>query len=521
MNEWLSGSILTLYYLILGTLACYGAHRLALVIALWRTDRVGRWPQSNHLDPIPPRRGVPYRGQLEADRGSERVWPVVTVQLPIFNEKYVAERLIEAVCRLDYPRDRLEIQVLDDSTDETARLVARLVERKRDEGFDIHHLHRRERPGFKAGALAAGLDVARGELVAVFDADFVPCPEFLRASVPHFADAEIGMVQARWGHINRDYSLLTRAQAILLDGHFVVEHTARHREGCFFNFNGTAGIWRRRTIDDAGGWTHDTLTEDLDLSYRAQLAGWKFIYLPDLVVPAELPAEINAYKSQQNRWAKGSVQTARKLLGTVLRAKIPLRAKIEAFIHLTANSTYLLMVFLSLLIMPAMVLRRGDEKWQLLAVDLPLFAAATVSVIVFYLVSQRTETGRFAGWAYWARRVWQLPSVMGLGIGLAINNARAVLAGLFKDGGVFHRTPKYRIEGRGDGWAGKHYRLPRDVTFYLEAFFAFYFVACFVAAVRLEMWLSIPFLYLFLHGYWHMFLMGLRPLLPRRSARVG
>ncbi len=500
MNEWLSGSILALYYLILGILACYGVHRLVLVITFWRTGRA---------DPEGSRKTVaPSLPEPPAE------WPTVTVQLPLFNEKYVAERLIEAVCDLDYPRDRLEIQVLDDSTDETVDLVARLVEKKRGQGYDVRHLHRHDRPGFKAGALAAGLEQARGDLVAVFDADFVPCPEFLRRSVPHFADQSVGMVQARWGHINRDYSLLTRAQAILLDGHFVVEHTARHRSGCFFNFNGTAGLWRRQAIEDAGGWAHDTLTEDLDLSYRAQLAGWRFLYLPDLVVPAELPAEINAYKSQQNRWAKGSVQTARKLLGTVLRAPIPIRVKLEAFVHLTANSTYLLMVFLSLLIFPAMVLRRGEEMWKLLAIDLPLFGAATVSVIVFYVVSQSSAaTGRRR------HRLRQLPAVIGLGIGLAVNNARAVVSGLVSDGGVFHRTPKYRIEGRRDGWSGKHYRLPRDMTFYLETFFAFYFVACFIAAVRLEMWLSIPFLYLFLHGYWHMFLLGIGPLFPRRRLR--
>ncbi len=489
MNEWLSGSILALYYLILGILACYGVHRLALVITFWRTRRAA-----------PPLPEPPAR------------WPVVTVQLPIFNEKYVVERLIEAVCGLDYPCDRLEIQVLDDSTDETVDLAGRIVERKRREGYDIHHLHRRRRPGFKAGALAAGLERARGELVAVFDADFVPSPEFLRESVPHFADSSVGMVQARWGHLNRDYSLLTRAQAILLDGHFVVEHAARHGGGCFFNFNGTAGLWRRQAIDEAGGWTHDTLTEDLDLSYRSQLAGWKFLYLPDLVVSAELPAEINAYKSQQNRWAKGSAQTARKLLATVLRAPIPWRAKLEAFIHLTANGTYPLMVGLSALIFPAMVLRRGEEMWKLLAIDLPLFGAATVSVLVFYAVSQR-----YAGAGSWTRRLWQLPAVMGVGIGLAINNGRAVLSGLRHDGGVFHRTPKYRIEGRRDGWSGKTYRLPHNVTFYLETFFAFYFVACVIAAFYLEMWLSIPFLLLFLHGYWHMFLMGVGPLLPRRG----
>lgn len=495
MNEWLSGSILTLYYLILGILACYGVHRLVLVFTYWRTR------QSGPSIPEPPAQ-----------------WPVVTVQLPIFNEMYVAERLIEAVCGLDYPRDRLEIQVLDDSTDETRELVARLVERLGREGFDIHHLHREDRSGFKAGALEAGLAVASGEILAVFDADFVPTPDFLRRSVPHFADPKVGMVQARWGHINRDYSLLTRAQAILLDGHFVVEHAARHRGGCFFNFNGTAGIWRRQAIRDAGGWEHDTLTEDLDLSYRAQLAGWDFVYLPDVVVPAELPAEINAYKSQQNRWAKGSVQTARKLLGTVLRAPISWRAKTEAFVHLTANFTYLLMVCLSMLVFPAMALRRGEEVWKLLVFDLPLFGAASVSVMLFYVVSQKaTGVG-------WLRRLWQLPAVMGVGIGLAINNSRAVLSGLVHDGGVFHRTPKYNIEKKNDGWTGKKYRLAYDLTFLVETILAFYFIACFILAVYLEMWLSIPFLYLFLHGYMHMFLLGIGPLLRRprlRAATVG
>ncbi len=492
MNEWLSWSILALYYLILGTLACYGLHRMVLVFSFWRTGR--------DLPPRPP---------------EPEAWPVVTVQLPIFNERYVAERLIRAVCAMDYPRDRLEIQVLDDSTDETRELVAALVPELRRQGHDVVHLHRSDRTGYKAGALEAGLGKARGELVAVFDADFVPTPEFLRSSVPHFADPALGMVQARWGHINRDYSLLTRTQATFLDGHFVVEHTARHRSGCFFNFNGTAGIWRRRAIEEAGGWEHDTLTEDLDLSYRAQLVGWKFLYLPDLVAPAELPAEINAYKSQQRRWAEGSIQTARKLLATILRAPIPLRAKIEAFIHLTNNSAYLLMAALSVLVFPAMVLRRGEEVWKLLAFDLPLFLAATVSVIVFYLVSQR------AAGLTWGRCLMQVPMLMGLGIGLAINNSRAVLAGLWRDGGVFHRTPKFRIEGTTGGWTGKSYLLRKSSSFYVEAFLAFYFAACFVLAFELEMWLSIPFLYLFLHGYTYMFLLGVAPLERRKRLQAA
>ncbi len=487
MDEWVSGSVLTLYYLILGTLACYGLHRMLLVWRFWRTRH-----QSPPLPPEPPN------------------WPTVTVQLPIFNEMYVAERLIESVCALDYPRDRLEVQVLDDSTDETRDIVSRLVQRLRAEGVDVHHLHREDRSGFKAGALAAGLEQARGEYVAVFDADFVPPADFLRRSVPYFQDSEVGMVQARWGHLNRDFSLLTRVQAMLLDGHFVVEHAARNRTGCFFNFNGTAGIWRRQAIEEAGGWAHDTLTEDLDLSYRAQLAGWKFLYLPELVVPAELPAEINAYKSQQHRWAKGSVQTARKLLHTVLRAPLSWRTKLEALVHLTNNSAYVLMVLLSLLVFPAMVLRRGDEAWKLLAFDLPLFLAATGSVIVFYFVSQR------AGGESVLRRLLRMPALMGVGIGLAVNNSRAVIEGLWQRGGVFHRTPKYRIEGAGGGWTDKSYLLRKNFSFYIETFFALYFAVCFVLAFQLEMWLSIPFLYLFLHGYTYMAVLGMAGMAPAR-----
>lgn len=478
----MSGTILTLYYLILGILALYGLHRLMLVVMFRRHRQMGSKP--------PP---------------MQRAWPKVTVQLPIFNEMYVAERLIDSVAALDYPRECLEIQVLDDSTDETVELVAAKVEALRSEGVDIHHLHREDRQGFKAGALEAGCQQAHGELVAVFDADFVPPQDFLRRTVPHFQDSDVGMVQARWGHLNRDYSLLTRVQAILLDGHFVVEHAARHSGGCFFNFNGTAGIWRRQTIADAGGWEHDTLTEDLDLSYRAQLAGWKFVYVPDLVVPAELPAEINAYKSQQHRWAKGSVQTGRKLLHRVLRAPLPWHTKLEAFIHLTNNSAYLLMIALSALIFPAMYLRRGEDWWTLLAIDLPLFAGATISIFIFFAVSQQTALGKVP----WLKCLWRMPSLMGIGIGLAVNNSQAVLAGLWQDGGVFHRTPKYNLEGSRGGWSSKKYQLPKKLSFYLEAVLAAYFIACFVLAIHFQMWLSIPFLYLFLHGYSHMFLLGL------------
>jgi hypothetical protein len=458
MDELLSQSLLTSYYLVLGVLALFGGHRLVLLVLYYRTR--------NRAVPLP---------------AEPREWPRVTVQLPLFNELYVAKRLIDAVAALDYPADRLQIQVLDD--------------------------------GFKAGALAAGVKRASGSLLVVFDADFVPQADFLKRTVPHFADPEIGMVQACWEHLNREYSLLTRIQAIFLDAHFLIEHAARNRSGRFFNFNGTAGIWRRQAIEDAGGWQHDTLTEDLDLSYRAQLAGWRFLFLPEVKVPAELPVEINAFKRQQYRWAKGSIQTARKLLGRVLRAPIPARVKLEAAIHLTNNVAYLLMIGLSLLIFPAMWLRIGTDPTLMLYVDLPLFLGATVSVLVYYTVSQFL---RDSGGEGWARR---LPALMGLGIGLAVNNARAVLSGFRKEVGVFERTPKYSIEQRSDRWRGKRYRVPSDLTFLIEGAFALFFIGCFIAAIALEMWPSLPFLYLFLTGYCYMFLLAMTSNRPPRAKR--
>ncbi|MGA9992367.1 MAG: cellulose synthase family protein, partial [Thiobacillaceae bacterium] len=312
--------ILILYFFVLSILAIYGWHRYYLVYLYMK-----------------------HKGNAPAPPPDLAVLPRVTVQLPIFNEMYVADRLIDAVCEIDYPRELLEIQVLDDSTDETTSIAELAVRRHAARGFDIHYLHRVDRTGYKAGALEAGLHQATGEFIAIFDADFVPPVEFLKKTLPHFAtDPRIGMVQARWGHINQDYSLLTKIQSILLDAHFVLEHGARNRSHCFFNFNGTAGIWRRETIGSAGGWQHDTLTEDLDLSYRAQLAGWRFVFLPDLVSPAEVPVEMNSFKSQQHRWAKGSIQTCIKLLPRILGSKQPLSVKVEAFFHLTANFNYLL-----------------------------------------------------------------------------------------------------------------------------------------------------------------------------------
>ena len=517
--SWTTALVAT-YYLILGVLALYGLHRLVLVGVWWRTRNRGA------SAPPPPRE-----------------WPMVTVQLPLYNELYVAERLIAAVCRLDYPRDRLEVQVLDDSTDDTREVVAAAVARARALGIDVHHLHRTDRAGYKAGALAAGLARAAGELVAVFDADFVPHPDFLRRAVPHFTapgGEGLGMVQARWDHLNRGYSLLTRVQALLLDGHFLIEHTARHRSGCFFNFNGTAGVWRRRAIEDAGGWQADTLTEDLDLSYRAQLAGWRFLYLPGLGVPSELPVDVNGFKGQQRRWARGSIQTGRKLLPAILRAKVPARVKLEALVHLTNNLSYPLMVALSLLVFPAMVVRRGGGLGEILLVDLPLFLGATLSVLVFYAASQlarsQEEAREEAGTGARERRELRfLPTLMGVGIGLALSNARAVLGGLVVQGGEFVRTPKYRIEDAEGGASGRsaeggsgrpgaadwrrlRYRAGRGLTFVLEGLFALYFAVTVVLAWRWGMWLSIPFLALFLHGYGYMFWLTLRSGFGRQTA---
>jgi len=474
-----SDFLLAAYYGTLAVLALFGAHRSLLLVLYFR-----------------------HRRTIKTPRQSVAL-PSVTVQLPLYNERYVATRLLNAVCKLDYPRHLLEIQILDDSDDDTSDLLRSEVERWRSEGIDCQLLHRSQRTGFKAGALAAGLEVSRGELVAVFDADFMPASDFLMKTVPWFQEPEVAMVQARWDHFNRNYSLLTRTQAILLDGHFRVEHAARFYSQRFFNFNGTAGLWRRRAIDDAGGWQHDTVTEDLDLSYRAQLRGWRFIYLADYGVRSELPVDIGAFKSQQYRWAKGAIQTARKLLPSIFRSTIPWWKKLEAALHLSGNVSALFMTLLSLLVFPAMLSRQDDEQWRLLLIDLPLFMAATASVVTYYLAAQSIIRERDPS----PLRI--MPAVLALGIGLSINNARAALAGMTRKGGVFVRTPKYRIEALAETWQSKSYQSHHDLGFLLEGAFSLYFVAILATAVRLQMWLSIPFLLLFFGGYSYVFLLSI------------
>ena len=350
-------SIMLPYFLVMTILACYGLHRYALVYNFYK-----------------------YRKNAAGPPPEITEWPRVTVQLPIYNERYVIERLIESVAAFDYPRELLDIQVLDDSTDETQTVARDCVERYRRLGVPISYIHRDSREGFKAGALQEGLKSSEGEFVAIFDADFIPPADFVRRTVPYFADPKLAMAQTRWTYVNRNYSALTECEAILLDGHFAIEHSSRFRSGVFFNFNGTAGIWRRSAIEDAGGWQHDTLTEDTDLSYRAQMCGWRFIYLPEIECPSELPVEMNAFKSQQARWAKGLMQTAKKILPRVLKSDQPSAVKSEAVFHLTANISYPLMVFMSLILLPAMIVRFYQGWFQVLLIDLPLFLASTCSI---------------------------------------------------------------------------------------------------------------------------------------------
>jgi cellulose synthase/poly-beta-1,6-N-acetylglucosamine synthase-like glycosyltransferase len=375
-------------------------------------------------------------------------------------------------------------------------MVEAAVARYREEGFDIQHLHRTDRGGFKAGALDAGLQVAKGEFILIFDADFIAPADILEKTLGHFQDPKVGMVQVRWGHINRDYSLLTQVQSVLLDGHFILEHGGRNRSGRFFNFNGTAGLWRREVIADAGGWQHDTLTEDLDLSYRAQMRGWRFVFVQDVVSPAEVPVEMNAFKSQQHRWAKGSIQTCKKLLPRILASNLPRAIKIEAVFHLTANFAYPLMIVLSLLMFPAMVIRYNMGLYEMFIVDVPLFLGATMSVCSFYLMSQREVFGET-----WKSRIKYLPAVLGVGIGLSVNNAKAVLEALFGIDSEFTRTPKYRVESAGDEWKQKRYRGNLTFVPFIELLLGVYFTLMAVYAVTNEIYGTLPFIFLFQGGF--------------------
>ena len=484
--------LIAVYLVTLGVLALYGVHRSTLLV-LYQRHRHQRTRPKREYDEV----------EL----------PTITVQLPTYNERYVVERLIDAAAALDYPADRLEIQVLDDSTDDTGRIAASRCRAWRSRGVDVVYRHRANRVGYKAGALRNGMEEAKGELIAVFDADFVPGPRFLRELVHHFTDAEVGMVQARWDHLNRDASAFTQCQAMLLDGHFVIEHSARHRSGRFFNFNGTAGMWRKSAIVDAGGWQHDTVTEDMDLSYRAQLRGWKFVYLPQVSAPAELPADMNSFKSQQFRWAKGSVQTARKLLPSIVRAPLAKKVKTEAFFHLTNNIAYAFLLILAILQLPNMLIRRKLENPELLLLDAPMFAATCGSVALFYLTAYRDLHG-----SRW-KAVKQLPMMMAIGIGLSVNNAYAALQGLFGQSVEFVRTPK---SGAVDGPTNRKngvYRGRWPWHNAIELGFALYCGCTLVLALITQSWLSIPFVLLFFAGFSYVGLTSLFEAIQPRSGQ--
>lgn len=473
--SWFDWALLIPYFGLLGILSLYGLHRFEVIRSYFK-----------------------YRKKLPAEAPAQfQQLPRVTVQLPLFNERYVVERLIEEVTKLDYPKELLQIQVLDDSTDETHAFAEALVARYQALGYPIEYRHRSNREGFKAGALCEGMKTATGELIAIFDADFVPPPDFLKRTVHFFTDPKVGVVQTRWSYLNRDYNLLTEVEAMLLDGHFVLEHGARCGRGLFFNFNGTAGILRRAMIDDAGGWQHDTLTEDSDLSYRAQLKGWKFIYLPALDCPSELPVEMYGFQVQQSRWAKGLTQCAQKLLLGILRAQLPWRVKLEAFFHLTPNISYPLIVVVCALMLPVMIVRFYMGWVQMLLLDLPLIIACFLSISVFYVLAQRELYPRT-----WKRSIFLLPALLAVGVGLTVINTRAVIEALLGKQSGFVRTPKYAIQSRRQKLASKGYRRKSGWLPWIEIAIGTYFLGMSAFAIDTYNFFSLPFLLLFVTGYY-------------------
>ncbi|GAB1430613.1 glycosyltransferase [Ignavibacteria bacterium] len=479
--------ILFVYFASLTILFGFGLHGLVMIYFYHKTSH------------------IPVGTPPELDE-----FPMVTVQLPFYNELYVVDRLVRSVCAMEYPKDKLEIQLLDDSTDETAELSRRLAAEFREQGFDISVHHRVDRSGFKAGALKEGLKSAKGEFVAVFDADFVPKSDFLLKTVPHFKNTKVGMVQTRWEHLNEEYSFLTRAQALALDGHFVIEQQVRNKAGFFINFNGTAGIWRKSCIIDAGNWHADTLAEDLDLSYRAQLLGWKFVFLNDVTSPAELPADINALKTQQFRWTKGAVETAKKLLPSVWKSKIPLSVKAECTAHLTSNIVFPFILLVALLNIPLVIIKNevgGYDKYFTL---MSIFVLASISTFMFYLYAQR------AIHLDWRRRLMLFPVFMAGSMGFAVNNSKAVFEALIGKKSEFKRTPKYRIVEQGDDWKAKKYVQKKiGAAVIIEILFTLYFIYGIGTSLYYLEIAAIPFQLMFLAGFATVGALSLRHALGR------
>jgi cellulose synthase/poly-beta-1,6-N-acetylglucosamine synthase-like glycosyltransferase len=472
---WFDWALMIPYFSVLLILSCYGLHRYEMIR--------GYLKHKKRLTEPP----TPFE-QL----------PRVTIQLPLYNEKFVVERLLEETLKMRYPRELFQIQVLDDSTDETHPFAEALCARYQAMGHPVEYRHRTNRHGFKAGALQAGLETATGELIAVFDADFIPPEDFLERTIHYFSDPKVGVVQTRWTYLNRHYNLLTEVEAMLLDGHFVLEHGARSGEGLFFNFNGTAGILRREMIQDAGGWQHDTLTEDSDLSYRAQLNGWKFVYIPGIECPSELPVEMNGFQVQQSRWSKGLTQVAIKLLPRILKADLPRRVKMEAIFHLTPNISYPLMIVVSALMLPVMIIRFYMGWVQMLLIDMPLIIASFWSITAFYMLAHRELHPKT-----WKKGIFMIPVLMAAGVALTISNTRAVLEALFGVQTAFARTPKFAIEGTQKiGLQESKYRGRSGWLPYAELAIGTYFLAMVAFAIETYNFLALPFLAIFVSGYY-------------------
>ena len=474
LNSVITPVLLVFYVLLLVILTVYAFHAY-LMLFLYKRRRAGT-PLK-----IPP----------------PTEWPLVTVQLPIYNEQYVVERLIHSICNLDYPREKLEIQILDDSTDETREIAVKCADYYRKQGIDINYIHRAERQGFKAGALKNGLQSAKGEFIAIFDADFVAKSDFLKKMIPHFNAPDIGVVQARWGHLNGNYSLLTRSQTICLDAHFVLEHGARNANGIFINFNGTAGIWRKQTILSAGNWQDDTLTEDIDISYRAQIAGWKFVYVNDVVCPAEVPAEVYGLKNQQYRWAKGAFQTAIKLLPSIWRnAKLSPLMKFEATIHLTNHLVFPVLLLLALMLFPMLIIRINHPHMDVFFAIVSFFTINAFSYPLFYIYAQKKI------YPDWKRRILFLPILMAGAIGLTVINSQAVFSAILGRKSNFHRTPKYNLaDNNQKSWRRKKYRIRFNTTVLFELMLLAYVSASLCYAFNNIQYIAIPFIIFYWFGF--------------------
>lgn len=466
--------VLIPYFILLAVLSFYGCHRFEMIRGYFK----GR--KNMPLEP------AQFFTQL----------PKVTIQLPLYNERYVVERLLESASKVRYPEGLLQIQILDDSTDDTAPFTEALVARYVERGFNMEYRHRKNRSGYKAGALQAGIPTATGDFIAIFDADFVIPEDFLEKTIHHFTDEKVGVVQTRWTYLNRHFNLLTEVQTMLLDGHFVLEHGARAGNGLFFNFNGTAGIMRKSMIEDAGGWQHDTLTEDSDLSYRAQLKGWRFIYLPHVECPSELPVETYSFQVQQSRWAKGLTQVSKKLLRKILDSSVPWRVKLEAICHLTPNISYPLMVIVSALMLPVMIVRFYMGPLEMLLIDFPLIIANFVSLTAFYLVAQREIDPKG-----WKRTIWFIPALMAAGVALTISNTKAVMEALFGVETSFARTAKYNLSDKKVKLEQVEYRRKSGWLPFAEIGMGLAFAAMVYYCVESLNLLSIPFLMIFVSGY--------------------